>query len=187
MSWRSGEWLDMGVWRGGIGRIVLWAGGGAGELAEESKRHRRSFLPAALRGALWKALLASPRKTSWMEAHPAAVERSLSPVQNSELCLMVRYFRPRINSRWEPGGRPSQGRKWRKPRRCTGTWPRKPAFHGPDGLWTGIWPRKPAFHGPDGLWTGIWPRKRAFRGPDGSGKRFCPQNAACLWIGGGRK
>ena len=95
------------------GNKVLSAGGGAVELAEESKRHRRSFLPAALRGALGKALLASPRKTSWTEAHSAAAERSLSPVQNSELCLTARYFRPRINSRCEPGCSPSQGRKWR--------------------------------------------------------------------------
>ena len=93
---------------------VLSAGGGAAELAEWSKRNQRSFLPSRLRGALWKALLACLRKTSWTEAHPAAVERSLSPVQNSELGLTARYFRPWINSRWEPGGRLSHGRKRRR-------------------------------------------------------------------------
>ena len=63
------------------GRVFLSAGSGAAELVERSWRKRRSFLPAALRGALGKALLASPRKTSCTEATPAAVEMSLSPAR----------------------------------------------------------------------------------------------------------
>ena len=112
---------ELRTWRkeGGAGEreaeLRNWRkGGGAAELEERSRRQQRSFLPSRLRGALWKALLACLRKTSCTVAHPAEVERSLSPVQNSELGLTARFFRPRINSRWEPGGRPSQGRKWRR-------------------------------------------------------------------------
>ena len=78
-------WQENESGSGRIGRIVLSAGNGAEELSVRSWRKRRSFLPAALRGALGKALLASPRKTSWAEAAPAAVWKSLSPVQQLEL------------------------------------------------------------------------------------------------------
>ena len=57
--------------------------GGTAELAKQSKRNQRSFLPAALRGALGKALLASPRKTSWTEAHPVAVAKRISPARKA--------------------------------------------------------------------------------------------------------
>ena len=112
-SWRKGM-RNCGPGEREAEQRIWLNGGGTAELEERSRRQQRRFLPSRLREALWKALLACLRKTSCTVAHLAAVERSLSPVQNSELGLTARFFRPRINSRWEPGGRPSQGRKWRR-------------------------------------------------------------------------
>ena len=95
------------------GRNDFSAGGGAAELVEGSWRNQRRYFPSNSCRSFGGSSCC-PRISSWTEAHPAAVGMSLSPVQNSELCLTARYFRPWINSWWGPGGRPSQGRKWRR-------------------------------------------------------------------------
>ena len=80
------------------------------ELAEWSQQDRRRYLPSASASS-GGGSHCQPRISSWTEAQSAAAEMSLSPVQNSELCLAARYFRPWINSRWELGCRPGLGHK----------------------------------------------------------------------------
>ena len=94
------------------GRNDFSAGGGAAELVEGSWRNQRRYFPSNSCRSFGGSSCC-PRISSWTEAHPAAVGMSLSPVQNSELCLTARYFRPRINSAQlasGPANRPFTGR-----------------------------------------------------------------------------
>ena len=78
-----------------FGRKRSCGTGEAEKSTERSKRHRRRYLPSASASSLVGSRC-HPRISSWTESFPSAVEKSLSPIQNSG--LPARYFRPRINS-----------------------------------------------------------------------------------------
>ena len=149
------------------GRNDFSAGGGAAELVEGSWRNQRRYFPSNSCRSFGGSSCC-PRISSWTEAHPAAVGMSLSPVQNSELCLTARYFRPWINSWWGPGGRPSQGRK--------GFRPQNTPICGQTGFERASGPGNCPFPGQTGSKQSSGPSNRLFPGQTGFGRASGPVN-----------
>ena len=107
----AGEDLENIFGWGCLGEL-FFGRGGAAELAERSKRNQRRYLPSNS----WSSFGGSsccPRISSWTEAHPAAVERSLSPARIASsaerLAISGQYklsagIRPRKPALFGPGG-----------------------------------------------------------------------------------